>query len=153
MNAFLTKTGELALAVILLWGCTPQSAVWEHEYPRGSDRVEIFSGPPERAYTVIDTVSAQVFISDFANIQDAQNAALRMLKDRADELCGDGIFDVFLDLRDGEDVISSTLLTPSSTLDQAVIESTIGSGCALSPSLHVKGKVIRFKERKEIPNL
>jgi len=94
-----------------------------------------------------------VFLSDFANIRDAQNAALGMLRDRANELSGDGIFDVLLEIRDGETVISSTLFTPSSMLDQKAIESALGSGCVLSPTLHVRGKAIRFKGVKEIPNL
>jgi len=153
MNTILKRTGVVAAAVILLWGCTPQDAIRENEYPRGSNRIEIFSGPPERAYTVIDTVSVQVFLSDFANIQDAQNAALGMLRDRANELSSDGVFDVLLEIRDGENVISSTLLTPSSMLDQKAIETTMGSGCVLSPSLHVRGKAIRFKGIKEVPNL
>lgn len=153
MDRIPARIGAVTLAVILLWGCAPQGAVRQREYPLGADKIEIFSGPPEKAYTVIDTVSAQVFLSDFANVRDAQKAALRMLRDRADELGSDGIFEVFLDLRDGEDVISSTLLTPSSTLDQTAIQSTLGSGCVLSPSLHVKGKAFRFKGTKEIPNL
>ncbi|MGA1795966.1 MAG: hypothetical protein ACMUIL_08905 [bacterium] len=153
MSMIPARIGAVTLAVILLWGCAPQGAVREREYPRGADKIELFSGPPEKAYRVIDTVSAQVFLSDFAGIREAQKAALRMIRDRANELGSDGIFEVFLELRDGDNVISSTLLTPSSTLDQTVIESTLGSGCVLSPSLHVKGKAFRFKGNKEIPNL
>jgi hypothetical protein len=153
MNAILKRAGVVVLVVILFLGCTPQDAARENLYPRGSNRIEIFSGPPQRDYKVIDTVSAQVFLSDYASIRDAQNAALGMLRDRTNELSGDGIFDVLLEIRDGEDVISSALLTPSSTLDYKAIETALGSGCVLSPSLHARGKAIRFKGMKEVPNL
>ena len=134
----------LIIPFFLICGCAKQNIVETSKSYRPDREIRIFFTPPQKAYEVISVIDASAFIDDFTSHKDAEEAALKKFMVQAEKVGADGVIEVYREFLDGGELVSSTPWETQSDTYYNKTKSIIGGGCGLSPSIIIKGKVIKF---------
>jgi len=144
MKGISLKILVFVILFIFVCGCATQSIVKTTDAPGSGEKIKIFPEPPQKAYEIISIINASMFIDDFRSPEAAEIAALKKLKNQAEKAGADGIIEVYIELLEDSELVSSTVWNTQTKTDFSKIESAIGGGCGLSPSINFKGKAIKF---------
>jgi len=137
------KKCYLIIPVILICGCVSGGMI------KGSGKgtqgeIKIFTKPPQRSHQIISVINASKSIDDYSSIEAAEKAALESLEYQAKKVGADGITDVYIELLENGELVSSAIWRPETKSDYSKIESAVGGGCGFSSSINLKGKALRF---------
>lgn len=139
------KTWFLIITAILICGCVSEGMIKSSE--KGHEgRIKIFTTPPQGSYQVISVINASKSIDDYNSIEAAEKAALENLEYQAKKAGADGIMDVYIELLENGELVSSAIWRPDTKTDYSKIESAVGGGCGFSSSINFKGKALKFVE-------
>ena len=139
------KTSFLIVFTILICGCISGGMIKGSEKgPEG--KIRIFTSPPQRSHQVISAINASKSIDDYSSIEAAEKAALESLEYQAKKVGADGITDVYIELLENGELVSSAIWRPETKSDYSKIESAVGGGCGFSSSINFKGKALKFVE-------
>ena len=144
MNAFSRRFLIWIIPCMILCGCAVRNTDQSTKERNRIEKITIFSDIPTRNYQVITAIKATKYIDDFTNFESAEMAALESFKHQALKVGADGIIDVYLEIFEDNEVVSSAAWKEKSKIDLTRIESAVGGGCGLSASVGFKGQAIRF---------
>ncbi|MGA1790978.1 MAG: hypothetical protein ACMUIM_05805 [bacterium] len=143
MKVLSFKICFLIIPVILICGCVSEGMIKGSE--KGSEgKIKIFTTPPQRSHQVISVINASKSIDDYSSIEAAEKAALESLEYQAKKVGADGIMDVYIELLENGELVSSAMWRSEIKSDYSQIESAVGGGCGFSQSINLRGKALRF---------
>jgi hypothetical protein len=144
MKRILSIIWVVMASILLICGCATQDMFKHGGASPTDEKIKIYPEPPQKAYQIISTINANTYIEDFSSPQEAEQAALKKLKHKAEKSGADGIIEVYIELLEDGEVVSSRAWSATTQIDISPIQSSLGGGCGLPPSINLKGKAIQF---------